>query len=978
MDSIVIGVSRKKTNAKMSWLRSKSYTLKPRRDKKGAEKMDVILKGILESNHPDAVKKNLLQKIAEKGSQTQTTDAIWSVFDLTSKWVFDGKTELETVHGLKIFLSWAKYNKATFEHFFSKEYLSSLLSKKCKNLGRVPVYLLECMRLLQTAAEYRQHCTVIEEKASNYVREHPFLECLKNFSVLLLEVSECIPKGELTHEFCRSMIHSLSLCSPEEGSEAIIFIKDVSVVASLIEHVWNNTDSATVLESLKVIFGIISSSGEIEPSFCLGSLVQFIPQEMINIVIKNVIRDSSIDNNSMTTAIQRIIDWLKWPTSKFVDQWVIGFLKGLASVQKYSILIAVTENKIDQIFEKLQYPPVREPGMNIVSHMLLSFQHSPDPFHKILPMVPKIVGLLKGDNTPHSQNMMTRLAELLHILMYLHAGFPELYDPIYESIKEYSKPSPDVIKFKLLESKWTAHRDNMAYVPRSYQQKAEMGKTGLFNLGNTCYMNSVLQALYMCDSFRNGLLAHKPSQEQALVVKLQYVFAFLSLSQRPAYAPVNFLAVSRPPWFSAGFQQDCSEFLKYLLDRLHEQEQSFLRQNPDTGVKGGVTKSANGKRQGTLIEQNFGGKMNTSVVCSNCTAESVSEEMFMDIPLAFPDYQVTGQKSLIGGDNKMTTRSANTAAVRTTQTSETSNCLHLTDLLKHYLKPEKLSGDNKYHCNVCGSLQDAERRINIMQTPEYLIFTLLRFSYDTRLHARSKIFREVKYPKTLLLPVTDEERKAARRQRTKSLRSEVAVQLEACGQDVDTDCCDVYALCSVVIHSGTSSDCGHYYCYARHSVPKNPKAVFQNLQNCSNEDEIDFLEDKWFLFNDNRVSYASYSSFSNVTQRFTKDTAYVLIYRKIDPENMPGISVSPEHSFTTARTEQPLRSDLRAAVTKDNKLYLQEQENTAQTKKRPKPDTFNWYNWKDDDDRNSGGSCGGGGGSGSLGDLDTSGARFVF
>ena len=31
--------------------------------------------------------------------------------------------------------------------------------------------------------------------------------------------------------------------------------------------------------------------------------------------------------------------------------------------------------------------------------------------------------------------MMTRLAELLHILMYLHAGFPELYDPVYEIIK---------------------------------------------------------------------------------------------------------------------------------------------------------------------------------------------------------------------------------------------------------------------------------------------------------------------------------------------------------------------------------------------------------------------------------------------------------------------------------------------------------------------------------------------------------------
>ena len=311
--------------------------------------MDVILKGIVDSNHPDSVKKNLLQKIAERGSQVQTTDAVWKVFDLTTKWVLDGDSDLEIVQGFNIFLSWAKHNKATFEHFFHKDYLVSLLSKKYKNLGKVPIYILECMKLLQTCGVYRQHCTVLEAKASNYVREHPFLECLKNFSALLLEITECIPKGTQTHEFCRNLIHSLSLCSPEEGKEALTFIKDVSVVASLVEHVWNNTDSATVLESLKVIFSIISSSGEVEPSFCLGSLVQYIPQEMIHVVIKNVIRDSNIDNNNMTTAIQRIIDWLKWPTCKYVDQWVIGFLKGLASVQKYSILIAVTENKIDQV-----------------------------------------------------------------------------------------------------------------------------------------------------------------------------------------------------------------------------------------------------------------------------------------------------------------------------------------------------------------------------------------------------------------------------------------------------------------------------------------------------------------------------------------------------------------------------------------------------------------------------------------------------
>jgi len=57
---------------------------------------------------------------------------------------------------------------------------------------------------------------------------------------------------------------------------------------------------------------------------------------------------------------------------------------------------------------------------------------------QILPMVPKVVGLWQGGvggANPVSPALLARLAELLHVLMYLHAGFPELYDPIYDLIK---------------------------------------------------------------------------------------------------------------------------------------------------------------------------------------------------------------------------------------------------------------------------------------------------------------------------------------------------------------------------------------------------------------------------------------------------------------------------------------------------------------------------------------------------------------
>lgn len=41
----------------------------------------------------------------------------------------------------------------------------------------------------------------------------------------------------------------------------------------------------------------------------------------------------------------------------------------------------------------------------------------------------------------------------------------------------------------------------------------------------------------------------------------------LLCQQREAYAPRIFFEASRPPWFTPRSQQDCSEYLRFLLDR---------------------------------------------------------------------------------------------------------------------------------------------------------------------------------------------------------------------------------------------------------------------------------------------------------------------------------------------------------------------------------------------------------------------------
>ena len=132
----------------------------------------------------------------------------------------------------------------------------------------------------------------------------------------------------------------------------------------------------------------------------------------------------------------------------------------------------------------------------------------------------------------------------------------------------------------------------------------------------------------------------------------------------------------------------------------------------------------------------------------------------------------------------------------------------------------------------------------------------------------------------------------------------------------------------MVVHSGASSECGHYYCFSRHSQVGDIDAVIDSLDRCAaaaasttkdapdqpteEEVDVDFLQDRWCLFNDARVSGVSFSSFRNLAQRFQKDTPYVLVYKKL----------SLDSHDAQGEAEPPLSQSLHDAVSKDNTQYL--------------------------------------------------------
>ena len=75
-------------------------------------------------------------------------------------------------------------------------------------------------------------------------------------------------------------------------------------------------------------------------------------------------------------------------------------------------------------------------------------------------------------------------------------------------------------------------------------------------------------------SFCDLVLSAPLTAAQPVLLRLQTTFSFLRYSQRSIFSPGEFLKASRPPWFEPGRQHDCCEFLRFLLDTLHEQEKT--------------------------------------------------------------------------------------------------------------------------------------------------------------------------------------------------------------------------------------------------------------------------------------------------------------------------------------------------------------------------------------------------------------------
>ncbi|KAM6044713.1 ubiquitin carboxyl-terminal hydrolase 42-like [Theristicus caerulescens] len=236
-----------------------------------------------------------------------------------------------------------------------------------------------------------------------------------------------------------------------------------------------------------------------------------------------------------------------------------------------------------------------------------------------------------------------------------------------------------------------------------WQQRQRAG-AGLHNLGNTCYLNSVLQCLTYTPPLANYLLSRRHSQSC-----YQQGFCMMCIMEAHVNRVLHSSAGAILPWpvicvltrigehFQHGMQEDAHEFLRCTVDAM---QRACLSGSSDLDISSQAT---------TIIDQIFGGFLRSRVTCLSCKAVSDTYEPFLDIAL---DIQAAST---------------------------------VTGALEDFVKPEQLDGENGYKCSKCEQLATASKRLTIHRSSNVLTVCLKRFDpFSGR-----KIRKVVQYPESL-------------------------------------------------------------------------------------------------------------------------------------------------------------------------------------------------------------------------------------
>ncbi|XP_053404353.1 probable ubiquitin carboxyl-terminal hydrolase FAF-X isoform X2 [Mercenaria mercenaria] len=431
--------------------------------------------------------------------------------------------------------------------------------------------------------------------------------------------------------------------------------------------------------------------------------------------------------------------------------------------------------------------------------------------------------------------------------------------------------------------------------------RPQKGFVGLKNAGATCYMNSVLQQLFMIEPIRAGTMSvegaaddveedyssmekgegetnvdmaeeerkdeEKPVSNRdeerkeynlGILKQIQLIFGNLYASKLQYYVPRGFWKHFKL-WgepVNLREQHDALEFFNSLVDSVDE----ALK------VLG----------QPTILQKVLGGSFADQKICKDCPHRYQREEPFTSLNVDIRNHH------------------------------------NLFESLEQYVKGDLLEGANAYHCDKCNKKVDTVKRLVIRKLPKILAIQLKRFDYDWERESAIKFNDYFEFSREFdMEPYT----------------VQGLAKIE--GEIIDADCDEKgqstkYKLIGVVVHSGQASG-GHYYSYILHKgegTPKWYKFDDGDVSECKMDDDEEMKNQ---CFGGEYMGEVFDHMLKRMTYRRQKRwwNAYILFYERVDDVEDEKISKTIQDlSISNPKPKMP--KTIEKCVRKQNIMFMHE------------------------------------------------------
>ncbi|XP_052103152.1 ubiquitin carboxyl-terminal hydrolase 37-like isoform X1 [Mytilus californianus] len=272
------------------------------------------------------------------------------------------------------------------------------------------------------------------------------------------------------------------------------------------------------------------------------------------------------------------------------------------------------------------------------------------------------------------------------------------------------------VNYSWMKPKLTAPSDTCQQQPNFH---------GFSNLGNTCYMNAILQSLVNLDTFTTDLLYGNKRILRTLESSSLYkcmVLVFNSrlknvtdINKREYLRNLKQAISSSAKRFSGYQQHDAHEFLGQLLDQLKEEVTKISKSTPSPHRDNEETERTPHECINPTV-QNFEFEVLHGIKCENCGEEVTKEEQFNDLSVDMP------------------------------RTRDSTNPRSLQDALELSLRKENI----EYTCEKCNCNKAAVSH-KFTKLPRVLVLHLKRYSYNMMMSRQAKAGQNITIPRYLTL-----------------------------------------------------------------------------------------------------------------------------------------------------------------------------------------------------------------------------------